>query len=162
MAEPKDFIAAQGARAFGTRLRRLFETLNRGVSEIYADAGVAFEPRWFGLITLLRARERIDIGSAAAALGQSHVAVVQVANVLERRGLVRRVRSKTDGRSRDLQITAKGKALCTELDPLWDRIAAATQSLLKEAAPNFLNELDGLDEALARRTLFERCKSRSR
>jgi MarR family transcriptional regulator, organic hydroperoxide resistance regulator len=162
MTRTRDFLAAQGSRAFGTRLRRLYETLNQGVATAYAQAGVDFEPRWFGLMSLVLAQEEVDIGTAAAALGQSHVAVVQVANALESRGLIRRVAPKADRRSRVLRMTAKGKALCEKLAPLWDAVAAATQSLLDEAAPHFLKELDALDWALARTPLSDRIKHRSR
>lgn len=161
MTVRKDYLVSQGARAFATRLRRLFEALNHGVTEAYAEAGVDFEPRWYGLLTLLRDNDRLEIGEAALALGQSHVAVVQVANALESRGLVRRLASRTDRRSRTLEITAKGRGLCVKLAPLWDAIAAATQGLLKEAAPHFLSELDALDDALARRPLIDRLTARS-
>jgi DNA-binding MarR family transcriptional regulator len=159
MSQTKDFLAAQGARAFGTRLRRLSETLNCGVTAAYEKAGVEFEPRWFGLMTLLRDAERVEIGAAAEALGQSHVAVVQVANALEGRGLIRRRASPKDGRARLLEITAKGRALCTKLAPLWNKIAAATEALLSDTAPNFLKELDALDAALARRPFAVRIEN---
>lgn len=159
MSQTKDFLATQGARAFGTRLRRLSETLNRGVSAAYATAGVEFEPRWFGLMTLLRDAERIEIGAAAEALGQSHVAVVQVANALEKRGLIRRRASPKDGRARLMEITPKGRALCAKLAPLWNKIAAATEALLHDAAPNFLKELDALDAALVRRPFAARIEN---
>lgn len=136
----------------------MFEALNAGVSAAYADAGVDFEPRWYGLFALLRAQESVDIGSAAAALGQSHVAVVQVANALEKRGLIRRIAAKQDKRSRALQMTAKGRALCTKLDPLWDAVAAASAQLLAEAAPDLLQQLDALDAALLLRPMRERIR----
>lgn len=159
MTRDRDFLAALGARAFATRLRRLFEALNRGVSAFYAEAGVDFEPRWFGLMRLLKARTRLEIGTAAAVLGQSHVAVVQVANILEARGLIRRTASRTDGRRRTLEITAKGRVLCRRLAPLWESVGRATEALLKEAAPDFLKELDELDRALERRPFGERIKN---
>jgi len=164
MRPAADIFEKQGARAFGTRLRRLFEVLNQGVSSAYAAAGVDFEPRWFGLFTLVGEQSEIDIGTAAKVLGQSHVAVVQVANALQSRGLIRRVPSKTDRRSRALQITAKGRALAAKLGPLWDQVAGATEALLAEAAPHFLQELDALDAALVRRAFAERiqCQPRSR
>lgn len=157
-----DFLSRHGTRALGTRLRRLFEALNAGVSAAYAEAGVDFEPRWFGLFLLLNEQECLDIGHAAAALGQSHVAVVQVANALEKRGLIRRVTARHDKRSRNLQITAKGRALCVKLDPLWTAIAAASGALLQEAAPGFLENLDALDAALSGQPMCERIQDQLR
>jgi MarR family transcriptional regulator, organic hydroperoxide resistance regulator len=158
MAARTDFLARQGARAFGTRLRRLYETLNRGAAAVYREAGVAFEPRWFGLLTLVRARESVEIGEAAAVLGQSHVAVVQVANSLESQNLLRRTTSRADKRRRVLVITPKGEALCARLDPLWDTVQQATDELLREAAPNFLQHLDALDAALTQNPLEQRIR----
>jgi MarR family transcriptional regulator, organic hydroperoxide resistance regulator len=156
MAAETDFLARQGTRAFSTRLRRLSETLNQGVAAAYREADVAFEPRWFGLLTLLRSCETIEIGEAAAALGQSHVAVVQVANVLESQKLIRRTTSRSDKRRRALAIAPKGEALCARLDPLWDQVQQATDNLLREAAPEFLAYLDALDAALAGLPLHQR------
>jgi MarR family transcriptional regulator, organic hydroperoxide resistance regulator len=91
MAPCRDFLAEHGPRALATRLRRLYETLGQGVASAFREAGIGFEPRWFGLIALLRSGASVEISEAAAALGQSHVAVAQVTNVLEKRGLVRRI-----------------------------------------------------------------------
>jgi MarR family transcriptional regulator, organic hydroperoxide resistance regulator len=158
MTSETDFLARQGARAFSTRLRRLYEALNQGVADAYREAGIAFEPRWFGLMTLLRSRSNVEIGEAAAVLGQSHVAVVQVANALESQKLLRRTASRTDKRRRALAMTPKGAALCARLDPLWDIVQRATDELLREAAPHFLEHLDALDAALARVPLDERIR----
>ncbi|MGD0144970.1 MAG: MarR family transcriptional regulator [Rhizomicrobium sp.] len=156
MVEEADFLTRQGARALSTRLRRLYEALNQGVAAAYREAGIAFEPRWFGLMTLMRSRSSVEIGEAAAVLGQSHVAVVQVANALESRRLIRRTASRADKRRRALAITAKGEALCVRLDPLWDVVQRATDELLHEAAPRFLEQLDALDAALMRMPLDRR------
>jgi len=81
---------------------------------------------------------------------------------LQARGLIRRVASKNDRRSRTLEITAKGRALSKKLTPLWNKVADATADLLDEAAPHFVKELDALDLALVRRPMFDRIKQRSR
>jgi DNA-binding MarR family transcriptional regulator len=151
-----DFLARQGTRAFATRLRRLHEQLNQGVLAAYRAAGFDFEPRWFGLITLVRAHANLEVAQAAAALGQSHVAIVQVANALEERGLIRRIPSRSDKRRKPLAITVKGEALCKKLDPFWDVVRRATDRLLEEASPEFLSELGALERALSENSLEAR------
>lgn len=151
-----DILVALGTRAFATRLRRLLETLNRDVALYYKEAGVLFEPRWFGLITLVRRSGETEIGVAATHLGQSHVAVVQVANALEKRGLMRRITSRQDRRRSALKLTAKGEGLCVLLEPLWEAVAQATADLLEEAAPHFLQNIDAIDRALAKQSLLDR------
>lgn len=148
-----DFLARQGTRAFATRLRRLYEQLSQGVASAYRTAGFDFEPRWFGLMTLVRAHADIEVAQAAAALGQSHVAVVQVANALEERGLIRRTASRTDKRRKALAITARGESLCKRLDPFWDVVRRTTDALLQESSPKFLDELGALERALLEKPL---------
>ncbi len=158
MDESRDFLAKQGARALATRLRRLYETLGGSVASAYREAGIKFEPRWFGLVALLRSQPDIEISEAAIILGQSHVAVVQVTNVLEKHGLVRRTDFRADKRRRTLALTKKGKALCETLDPFWDSVRIATHELLVAAAPHFLEELTTLEAALAKTPLQVRIR----
>ena len=49
----RDYIRQRGAAAFGTRLRRLSERLDREVQAIYRERAIAFEPRWFPIVTAL-------------------------------------------------------------------------------------------------------------
>jgi len=46
-----DHVKKQGALAFGTRLRRLIDRLDRDVLALYRAAGERFEPRWYAVFT---------------------------------------------------------------------------------------------------------------
>jgi hypothetical protein len=63
------------------------------------------------------------------------------------------VRAKADPADRRRQIlalTPKGEALCRKLQPIWRAVARATEALLAEAAPEFLDQFSRVEMALER------------
>ena len=86
----------------GARLRQPAAEAERAVDarrrHIYAEEKVAFEPRWFPVLYLLRGRQPMAVTEIAATLGVTHPAVNQIAAAMERKGLL--VSSKDrEGRS---------------------------------------------------------------
>jgi DNA-binding MarR family transcriptional regulator len=156
-----DFVRDQGARLFGTRIRRLSEAVDRAVAELYRDLDVRFEPRWAALVNYLAGRDRASVTEAAYQLGQTHVAVVQVVNMLVREGLAESVIDPADRRRRILRLTEPGRELARNLEPVWTAVAEESDALLREA-PLFLDQLERLELALDERPLAGRLRSRLR
>jgi DNA-binding MarR family transcriptional regulator len=152
----KDTIRQKGAAAFGTRLRRLSERLDRQVEALYHAQNVAFEPRWFPVVTLLSEQGPLSVGELAALIGITHAAVSQVRGELIRRRIVRATADKADRRRQILELTDKGRELCRTLKPLWHAVAQATEALWAEAAPDFLASLDRIDAALGKKPMDAR------
>ena len=144
-------ISASGPAAFGSRLRRLVERLDREVGDIYRKAGVDFEPRWYGVFRGLLEGGPQSVGELASQLGVTHAAVSQVRSALEKAGLIRAEADPHDGRRQQLMLTAEGEAMAERMKPVWDAVAAATQELLAENAPDLLNQLAGLETGIVRR-----------
>ena len=149
----------KGLAAFGTRLRRLSERLDRDVQGLYREVGVEFEPRWFPVVTALAERGPATVGELAEALGVSHAAVSQVRGPLAERGLVRTELDPHDHRRQILALTDAGFAAIAPLRPLWAAITAATAALSDEV-PGLLAALEGLEVALAREGLGARVRQR--
>jgi DNA-binding MarR family transcriptional regulator len=154
-----DFIRDQGVRAFGTRLRRLSERLDRDVQEIYRHSGVGFEPRWFPVVAALR-EGPASVGELAARIGVTHAAVSQVRGALAERGLVRARPDPADQRRQVLELTDKGLQTTQRLEPLWEAIAAATREMLQQAAPGLEAEMERLEAALSEQALKDRVLER--
>ncbi|MFZ5721113.1 MAG: MarR family winged helix-turn-helix transcriptional regulator [Pseudomonadota bacterium] len=154
-----DFVRGQAARAFGTRLRRLSERLDREVQEIYRAADERFEPRWFAVVTALR-EGPATVGDLAARIGVTHAAISQVRSALIAEGLVRSVEDAADLRRRRLELTARGEATVARLEPLWSALAEVTSELLATAAPALLQELDSIEAALGAEPLPSRVRAR--
>ena len=151
-----DFVRQKGAAAFGTRLRRLSERLDREVEAIYRAQGIAFQPRWFPIVAVLSGTGEASVGELAAKLGITHAAISQVRGELVAGGLIRTMPDRTDKRRQILALSAKGRRYAEKLAPLWNSITAATETLLAEAAPALLTALSNIETALDRETMLER------
>lgn len=154
----KDVIRQRGAGAFGTRLRRLSERLDRQVAALYRARDIGFEPRWFPVVALLEEHGPLSVGELAAVIGITHAAVSQVRGELIRQRLVRATTDREDRRRQILALTEKGNALCRKLRPIWRAVAEATDALTKQAAPGFLDQLDRIEAALERKPMDERAE----
>jgi DNA-binding MarR family transcriptional regulator len=146
----KDVIQQRGSAAFGTRLRRLSERLDRQVAALYRAHDLGFETRWFPVVALLNEHGPLSVGELAALIGITHAAVSQVRRELIRCRLVRAKADPADRRRQILALTPKGEALCRKLQPLWRAVAKATKALLADAAPEFLDQFGRVEAALER------------
>lgn len=144
-----DFIEELGTLAIASRLKRLTDRLLRGGSEVYESLGLEFEPSWFTLFYLLYAKEApVSILEAADSLKVSHPAVIQTAQILLRRGLVRSFQDRADRRKRLLVLTPKGKRLAESLKPVWDGFSSAVSDLFREAGVDMLGALRKVESRL--------------
>jgi len=152
----RDFVIDKGTSAFGTRLRRLSERLDRDVRELYKLNGVDFEPSWYPVFIALSEIGPTSVGDLAARMRITHAAVSQIRAKLLKAGLVRVRADAGDQRRQMLQLTEKGRALANRLRPLWAAIAQATEQLCRESAPQLLAQLTAVDVALDQRSLLDR------
>ncbi|MEP2990131.1 MAG: MarR family transcriptional regulator [Parasphingorhabdus sp.] len=150
-----DYLRRSGITTLGTRIRRLFERLNGNVADIYRNE-LGFEQRWFALAMLLDDHGPMQSGEAVNLLGQSHVAIVQVVRGMEKAGLLERKAHPLDGRSKTLHLTDEGKRVIARVRDISAIVDQAALALLKEASPDFLNQLDALDDALERVSFADR------
>lgn len=146
-ASDPDFLAAQGVRALGSRVRRLFERMNGAVTELYRER-TGFEQRWFALSSLLYDSGPTDSAGAARALRQTHTAIAHAASAMEKAGLLQRVPNPSDRRSKVLSLTPEGLEVFAEVRRLSLVVERAASEMLAAHAPGFMGALDALDHAL--------------
>lgn len=151
-----DFITGKGHAAFGTRLRRLSERMDRDVRELYRAHGLDFEPSWFPVFAALSELGAMSVGELAAHMRITHAAVSQIRGRLLKDGLVRVRADASDHRRQMLQLTERGEALVERVRPLWRAIAEVTEALNRQFSPKLLAELSAFEGALEGRSLFAR------
>lgn len=154
-AAAADYPLASRGGALGARLRRLSERIDRDAGRVYAEAGVPFEQRWYGVLNQLVLNGPLSVSDLAQILGIAQASVSQTRQSLEAAGLIRWEKDAADGRRRTLHLTVDGQALVDRLTPLWRRLIAAAEEIDAEAGEAIL-ALDRLDAALDRRSLYER------
>jgi DNA-binding MarR family transcriptional regulator len=153
-----DYIRQKGVAAFGTRLRRLSERLDRQIQALYRAQDSAFQPRWFAIVAALDERDVLSVGELAALLGITHAAISQLRGELIAAGLVHATADPADGRRQLLELSADGRRTVARLRPLWLAIAAATEALCIEAAPGLLDDLARIEAALEQTPMKDRVK----
>jgi len=158
---PRRHLEALGDLALASRLRRLADRLMADGVRIYQDAGLPFEPRWFGLFHLLCESAPMSIREAAEALGVSHTAISQAVKELRRSRLVSSTRDPSDGRCRRLAPTERGLALRRELEPLWGAFESSARELADESGSDLVAAVGAVERALDRQPLRERVAARS-
>jgi len=152
----RDYVIDKGSAAFGTRLRRLSERMDRDVRELYRLNDVDFEPSWFPVFVALSDLGPMSVGDLATRMRITHAAVSQIRAKLLKAGLVRVRADTADQRRQMLQLTEKGRALVNRLRPLWAAITQATEQLCRASAPRLLAQLTAIDTALDQRSLLDR------
>lgn len=156
---PIDYLKQAGPAGIGGRLRRLSERLDGDARRIYAEAGIAFEQRWLGVLDLLSGGAPLTVGEIAASLGISHPSVSQTRQSLARAGMIAWERDSGDARRRRLRLTSKGAALVERLRPIWTVLDEAAIELDREAG-GATAALQKLEEALQRGSVYERAARR--
>lgn len=154
-----DYVKSKAGAALGARLRRLSAAIDADTGRIYADLGVAFEQRWFGVLNQLVQGGPTTVGDIAAALRITHASVSQARDSLEGAGLLASEPDPSDGRRRRLVLTPQGEALAARLQPLWRTFEAVSEELNAEAG-DVVAALDRLEAALGQRSLAERVRAR--
>ena len=154
-----DYSRSKGGQALGARLRRLSERIDGDSTRIYAARGVAFEQRWFGVLNQMILKGPTTVGEIAATMRITHVSVSQACRSLEKAGIIRSTADPADARRRTLSLTPTGDALVRQLTPLWEAFNAAAADLNDEAG-DVVAALDRLEDALARKSAFDRIVER--
>ena len=153
------FLRDLEALALGSRVKGLSDALLKDMSTIYKDQGIDFEPRWFTFFQLILHKKEIAITQIATELNQSHPAVVQVVNILEKKQLLTSKKDERDHRRRLVRLTPDGEELAGELQDLWEDVHAAANELLEKNAPGFLDNVAKLEDALAEKSIYQRIKA---
>ncbi|MFT3722757.1 MAG: MarR family winged helix-turn-helix transcriptional regulator [Hyphomonadaceae bacterium] len=153
--EAVDYSRSFGGEALAARLRRASERIDRDGTRIYATQKVRFEQRWYGVLRQLVSRDDMSVGEIASALRITHVSVSQACRSMEKSGIIKSTASANDARRRNLSLTPKGRALARRLTPLWEAFNKAAEELNAEAG-DLVKLLDRLDDALERKSMFDR------
>jgi DNA-binding MarR family transcriptional regulator/N-acetylglutamate synthase-like GNAT family acetyltransferase len=152
------YLQELGTLALASRLKMLSEKMMADGIRIYKESGLDFEPRCFPVTYYLKTHGASPLTTIAKELNQSHPAIVQVVRIMEKKGLVIRIKDEKDNRINRVGLSAKGLELLASLEPVWEDIHNAARSLLNEHAPNFGNDLERIENAFIETSNYTRIK----
>ncbi|MEJ0032793.1 MAG: MarR family transcriptional regulator [Bacteroidota bacterium] len=105
-----DKISQLGYLAGATRFRRISEKLYIDGDKIYLDKGIDFKASWFSVFYVLATSDLPrTILELASEIGFTRITVKNVVRELETNGLVKISENPDDGRSKHIELTAKGE-----------------------------------------------------
>jgi DNA-binding MarR family transcriptional regulator len=153
-----DYLQRLGPLALASRLKNLSDALMQGVSKIYREMEVDFEPRWFPVTHYLYTQGSVSVTSLANALRQSHPAILQVTGVMQKQGLIRLEKDKKDLRKTIIELSPEGRKLAESLAGTWANISVATEELLEENKVDLLKDISLVEKALGAEDIYGRVK----
>ncbi len=147
------YLSSLSELAFGSRLKALSDHFYLAADEVYRACGADIESRWFPVLRYLWESGPSAVGDVAAAIGQTHSAVSQLADKLEKQDMVRRLRDPDDGRRSVLALTDKAVKALGTLGPIWSAIRRGVVASLGEEGTRLLATLAACEKALAERPI---------
>ena len=147
-----DVIADLGETFLGSRLKRLAERMQSGAAKVVSAAGMAVQPTHMGLLAALD-RAPMTVGQLVEAVGISQPGVTRGVGQLVEMGLVEVLRG-ADLRERTARLTPDGMAAMVKIKLLiWPKLHLAVQDMCAGLAGSFLDQIAGLEAALAEKPL---------
>lgn len=150
-----DILHDLGPIFLGSRLKRLAERMQAGAARIITDIGLPLQPAHMPLLTALD-RGPLTVGALVEAVGSSQPGVTRAAGQLVALGFIRSARGE-DQRRRTLSLTPAGEAAMARIKLLiWPRVGQAVTELLAPLSGSLLDQIAGIEAALAERPLDAR------
>jgi DNA-binding MarR family transcriptional regulator len=155
-----DFVAELGILVVDHRLRRIVDRLLAAQVEVYADDGIAFEPRWTSTFLLLEREGALPVTSIASRLHLSHPAIIKLTNAMMEADLVTNAEDAGDDRRRLLRLTPRARRLSSRLHRIWDAVTEAQRDIFTQAGCNVLDVINRVETQLTRKPLARRVAHR--
>jgi DNA-binding MarR family transcriptional regulator/N-acetylglutamate synthase-like GNAT family acetyltransferase len=150
------FIKQLEELAFATRIKLLTDRLIQDASKIYKSLDIDFEPRWFSIFYLLKAKSPLSITEISSELSISQPAATQIADILSKKGYVTHVKDKKDTRKRMLALSKKAKKLLPKLESVWDSFGIAHRGLFSSTGYDVMLMIEKLEDSLDKKDMYTR------
>lgn len=140
----------------GTRLRRLIELLDAGVSTAHDYEAIDFRPRYTPVMRALADNATLTIGELAQAAGLTQPAATQTVALMARAGLLSVAANRADARRRAVRLAPAGVRLLPRLQVAWKATQRAAELLDAELAHSLSAAVDDALAALERKPFGQR------
>jgi DNA-binding MarR family transcriptional regulator/GNAT superfamily N-acetyltransferase len=143
------FLHSQGELALASRFKAISESLYTAANTAYREAGIDIDAHWFPVLRYLHVKGPATVTEIAAAIGQTHPAVSQLAAKLRRTGWLTRRADKTDGRRGMLELTAEAERKLDRLGPVWCAIRRGARAAALRGQGSLIDALTSFENDIA-------------
>ncbi|MDT7831947.1 bifunctional helix-turn-helix transcriptional regulator/GNAT family N-acetyltransferase [Flavobacteriaceae bacterium S356] len=148
--------------AFGSRMKRLSETLMRDVKQVYKSLYLDFDPTLFPVFKTISDEKSISTGEISEYLQITQPAVTQFINSLMKRELVIITPDINDKRKKNISLSEKGSALVLKLDPIWKIMEEELTAFIKRPDTSLMNHIRLTEQNQRDKPLYQRIMQRIR
>ncbi|HZP67605.1 MAG TPA: bifunctional helix-turn-helix transcriptional regulator/GNAT family N-acetyltransferase [Rudaea sp.] len=139
------FLQSQAELALGSRFKALSERFYELANAAYRMAGIEFDSHWFPVLRYVQVKGPGTVSEIAAAIGQTHSAVSQMASKLRRGGWITRGGDRADGRRSVLDLSAEGERRLGGMGPVWCAIRRGAREAIARSGGALLEGLRVLE-----------------
>ncbi|MCI5059040.1 MAG: bifunctional helix-turn-helix transcriptional regulator/GNAT family N-acetyltransferase [Flavobacteriales bacterium] len=150
-----------GAKALGSRLKRLSENMMREVAQVYEDNDIEFEPKWFPTVQLLLKHEMLAIKEIAEELDVTHSSISQILTGMKKKGFIEEMNSDKDNRIKLMKLTKKAKEQAHALQPMWSDFGSVIEEIEQHSGLQFVNALSEFELSFKDKGIRERMKNKT-
>ncbi|MBA8889475.1 DNA-binding MarR family transcriptional regulator/GNAT superfamily N-acetyltransferase [Dokdonella fugitiva] len=143
------FLHGQGELALGSRLKAVSESLYAAANVAYRETGHDLDAHWFPVLRYLQVRGPASVTEIAAAIGQTHPAVSQLAAKLRAQGWITRRADRSDARRGVLELSADAERKLDRLGPVWCAIRRAAAAAAARGGGTLLDALGAFEADIA-------------
>jgi DNA-binding MarR family transcriptional regulator/predicted GNAT family N-acyltransferase len=143
------FLHSQAELALGSRFKALSESLYAAANVAYRASGIDFDAHWFPVLRYLHVKGRATVTEIAAAIGQTHPAVSQLAAKLRKAGWLTRRTDKADARRGMLELSTEAERKLDRLGPVWCAIRRGARAAASRGQGTLIDALQAFENDVA-------------
>lgn len=147
---------------FGSRMKRLSDTLMRDVKRVYKSLYIDFDPSLFPIFKTINDEGIVSIGDITNALQISQPAVTQFTNTLLKKGLIEISSDEFDKRKRLISLSQQGKELIQKITPIWKIMQEELSKFIDREPTSFMNHIKLTEKRQEESSLYSRIMNRIR
>jgi len=142
--------------AFGSRLKRLSDTLMKDAKKVYKHLYIDFEPTLMPVFKTIADENEISIGEIASFLDISQPAITQFINALQKKKLLKIIPDIHDKRKKNVALSKKGIETFDKLQPIWKVIEEQLTAITTNTPTSFMNHLLETENKQKQKSLYDR------
>jgi DNA-binding MarR family transcriptional regulator/N-acetylglutamate synthase-like GNAT family acetyltransferase len=151
-----DYIKELKGLALASRMKRIVESLNSDMREIYLVRQINFEPLLMPVMKLLQQKGELTINEIADHLKLSQPAVTQFCSILQSKKYIDVKTDQLDKRKRIVGISEQGHKIAQELIPVWNAVDSSVNTMMSASKHNLLKSLEDFESEYNSKTLKAR------
>ncbi len=154
-----DLVRDFGYMALGSRFKRIGERMQADVQRLTAAHGFELHGSLWTMLFAIELNGPITVGDLAQTLGIAQPGVTRSLAQLQKRGLVKPIRSKSDQRVKRVALSEQGLTVVDHARrEIWPLVERAVAEICEGLEGPILEQLAQIEDALARQPLDQRAK----